>query len=329
MIEQRIEGLYCIPGDFYIDPYRKCKNAFITHGHADHARPGMENYFCTPETAEIMKHRISQHLSIKKIKYFEKIEFNGVTVIFYPAGHVLGSAQILIEYKNKRVVVTGDYKRQHDSTCLPFHPVECDTFITEATFANPKFQWGPFDVEIGKIYKWYLANKKKRINSVLFGYSLGKSQRLINALKKRYKIEVFAHNAIRSINKIYSKFGVGHLETKTISSKQGYKDGIVVMPPGARKSKLLAELAPYRTAFCSGWITGKHAEYDEGFQISDHADWNDLIKTIEQTKTREVILIHGSGPMLRKYLNSKNIVVSNYTKSHKEDKSVQLSMFNE
>ena len=329
MIEQRIEGLFCEPGDFYIDPVRTCKNAFITHAHADHARPGMDNYFCTPETAEIIRHRIDKNLSIKEIKYHQRIKFNQVYVTFYPAGHVLGSAQILIEYKDNRTIITGDYKRQPDSTCKAFEPVQCNTFISEATFANPKFKWGSFDEEIKNIHKWFSENKKKRINSILFGYSLGKSQRLINALKQKYKITIFAHNAIRSINKIYAKFGITNLETKTISTKSGFKDGIIVMPPGARKSKILANIYPYKTAFCSGWISGKHRDYDHGFKISDHADWHDLIKTIEESGAKEVILIHGAGPILRKYLNSKGIIVSNYTKTNKEDKSVQLSMFNE
>tara|TARA_B100000927_G_scaffold75533_1_gene60197 strand:- start:2815 stop:3804 length:990 start_codon:yes stop_codon:yes gene_type:complete len=329
MIEQRTEGLFCEPGNFYIDPVRTCKNAFITHAHADHARPGMDNYFCTPETAEIIRHRIDKNLSIKEIKYHQRIKFNQVYVTFYPAGHVLGSAQILIEYKDNRTIITGDYKRQPDSTCKAFEPVQCNTFISEATFANPKFKWGSFDEEIKNIHKWFSENKKKRINSILFGYSLGKSQRLINALKQKYKITIFAHNAIRSINKIYAKFGITNLETKTISTKSGFKDGIIVMPPGARKSKILANIYPYKTAFCSGWISGKHRDYDHGFKISDHADWNDLIKTIEESGAKEVILIHGAGPILRKYLNSKGIIVSNYTKTNKEDKSVQLSMFNE
>ena len=188
MIEQRTEGLFCEPGNFYIDPVRTCKNAFITHAHADHARPGMDNYFCTPETAEIIRHRIDKNLSIKEIKYHQRIKFNQVYVTFYPAGHVLGSAQILIEYKDNRTIITGDYKRQPDSTCKAFEPVQCNTFISEATFANPKFKWGSFDEEIKNIHKWFSENKKKRINSILFGYSLGKSQRLINALKQNIKL---------------------------------------------------------------------------------------------------------------------------------------------
>ena len=120
MIEQRTEGLFCEPGNFYIDPVRTCKNAFITHAHADHARPGMDNYFCTPETAEIIRHRIDKNLSIKEIKYHQRIKFNQVYVTFYPTGHVLGSAQILIEYKDNRTIITGDYKRQPDSTCKSF-----------------------------------------------------------------------------------------------------------------------------------------------------------------------------------------------------------------
>ena len=161
----------------------------------------MDNYFCTPETAEIIRHRIDKNLSIKEIKYHQRIKFNQVYVTFYPAGHVLGSAQILIEYKDNRTIITGDYKRQPDSTCKAFEPVQCNTFISEATFANPKFKWGSFDEEIKNIHKWFSENKKKRINSILFGYSLGKSQRLINALKQKYKITIFAHNATFSINK--------------------------------------------------------------------------------------------------------------------------------
>ena len=328
MIVLKDEGLYCPEGDFFIDPLLPCKNAVITHAHADHARPGMKNYICTPETSEIMKLRISKDLLIKEVEYNNEIQINSVKITFIPAGHVLGSSQIKIDNGSEVTIITGDYKRAIDPTCKAFEVHECDTFVTEATFASPNFKWPCVDTEIDKIIDWHKDNQQKNINSVLFSYSLGKAQRIIKLIKDKYKINFYAHQSIRSINKIYMKYGIQDLETKTLNTKKSVIEGIIIAPPGARRSKQLKNFIPYSTGFCSGWTLNSKRDFDKGFTISDHADWNDLIKTIEQTKAKKVIIIHGNGPMLRKYLNEKGINVSNFTKNKHEDSTFQLSLFN-
>ena len=327
MLKMTDIGLFCEPGNFYIDPLNPCDTAVITHAHADHARAGMNNYICTPETASIMRSRIDQNLSIKETKYNQSLRLGKTTVSFHSAGHVLGSAQIKIQFNKKTAVITGDYKRAFDPTCPSFDLQKCDIFVSEATFANPKYIWPPFNDEIEKIYKWYEHNYKNKINSIIYCYSLGKSQRLIKTIKEAYNIPVYAHQAIRTINKIYMNHGISNLETKTISKNKSFLPGLIVIPPGARKSKHIKHLIPNKTAMCSGWALNNYRDCDTGFVLSDHADWNDLIKTIEETEAKEVVIIHGSGPLLRKYLNEKGITVTNYNKFKQAEKTIQLSIF--
>jgi len=163
----------------------------------------------------------------------------------------------------------------------------------------------------------------------LCAYSLGKSQRIINALNAQYKVDIYAHDNIRNINKIYQDYGISNLHTKRINENKDMKNGLIVIPPGARKANLLKNIGPYKTGFCSGWAINKLDEYDEGFKISDHADWNELISAITKSKAKEVILIHGTGNVLKKYLNTKGIQISDFTRSNIKESTMQLSMFNE
>lgn len=329
MIKQTDTGLYCEAGNFYIDPIKPCSNAIITHAHADHARAGMSNYICTHPTKDIMRLRIGQDIQIKALDYDQEYSLGKAKISLHSAGHILGSAQVKVTVDNKVTVVSGDYKIESDFTCNPFSHVKCDTFISEATFANPRYIWPNFKEEINKIYDWHLINKRNNRLSVLFAYSLGKSQRVINALNSHYKINIYAHDNIRSINKIYSKHGVSNLNTLRINPNKNMTNGLIIMPPGAKKSKLLKDLGMYKTGFCSGWTINSIKEYDIGFQISDHADWNGLISAINKSQAKEVILIHGTGNILKKYLNSKNILISDFTKNNAKESIMQLSMFNE
>ena len=322
-------GLYCAAGNFYIDPLKTCENALITHAHADHARPGMTNYICTHATKDIMKLRIGHELNISSVDYEQEITLGNATVSFHSAGHILGSAQIRIKVNDKTTVVTGDYKVHKDDTCDAFQYIECNTFISEATFANPKYVWTDFGIEIERIYNWYLGNKNNGVNSVLCAYSLGKSQRIINALNTKYKVDIYAHDNIRNINKIYQDYGISNLQTKRINENKDMTNGLIVIPPGARKANLLKNIGRYKTGFCSGWAINRLDEYDEGFKISDHADWNELISAITKSKAKEVILIHGTGNVLKKYLNTKGIQISDFTRSNIKESTMQLSMFNE
>ncbi|MGB3378429.1 MAG: DNA ligase-associated DEXH box helicase, partial [Allopontixanthobacter sediminis] len=151
-IQPEPHGIYIPPADCWIDPSRAVDKALVTHGHADHARGGHGQTVATPETLAIMKLRYATDTGATPVSYGETLRLpGGVDVTYLPAGHVLGSAQILLEHAGERVIVTGDYKRRADPTCPKFEVTPCDILITEATFGLPLFIHPPIEAEIGKL----------------------------------------------------------------------------------------------------------------------------------------------------------------------------------
>jgi putative mRNA 3-end processing factor len=302
------KGLYCEPGRFYIDPSGAVEHAVVTHAHSDHARKGSQQYYSTASGLSLLKVRLGQKIAARGFSYGEKFRINDVQISFHPAGHILGSAQVRIEWAGEVWVCSGDYKRDPDPTCEPFETVPCDVFITEATFGTPGYAWEK-GADLGKdIFEWWQKNAARGVNSVLFAYSLGKAQRVLGALHPHARGPVYCHPAARELNDCYRAQGIQLAPTVCLSSLQSdepLKGELVLVPQAFLKSdqgRILGDR--YETAFASGWMAkgrgGFHGGYDHGFVMSDHADWNDLVRTVVESRARRVYVQHrGNGALVR------------------------------
>ena len=294
------KGLYCRPGRFHIDPYGGAERAVVTHGHSDHARPGHDHVLATRETLAVMRARLGTpaRVSSQAASYGERIMIGDVAVTLIPAGHVLGSAQVLIEWKGARAVVSGDYKRRSDPTCLGFELVPCHLFVTEATFALPVFQHGEAREEVAKLLKSH-AQFPERAH-VVGVYGLGKCQRLIVLLREAgYDRPIYIHGALAECCALYESFGVrlGALKPATGAAREDLKGEIVLAPPSAIADRWSRRLPDPVTAFASGWMCVRARARQQGVElplvISDHADWRELTETIAETGADEVWVTHG------------------------------------
>ncbi len=297
------EGIYVAPADAWIDPSRPKARALVTHGHADHARGGHEAVWATPETLAIMACRYGPQEG-KQIAYGEVLRMGEVDVTFIPAGHVLGSAQILLEHKGERVVISGDYKRRPDPTCAAFQPVPCDVFVTEATFGLPVFRHPATAGEIDRLLQRLQDNPERCI--LLGAYALGKAQRLIVEMRCRgHRDPIYIHGALQRLCDLYSEWGVelGELRPATGASKDEMRGHIVIAPPGALNDRWSRRLPEPITAMASGWMRIRQRARQRNVElpliVSDHADWDELIATIREVAPREVWITHGREEALK------------------------------
>lgn len=294
------QGLYVEPGNFYVDPVRPAARAVITHGHSDHARGGNGAVLATEGTLAIMRSRLGDAAgtSLQAAAYGERIDINGIGVTLYPAGHVLGSAQVLLEWQGCRVVVSGDYKRRPDPTCALFEPIPCDVFITEATFALPVFRHPPDEEEIGKLLH-SVALFPERCH-VVGAYALGKCQRVIALLRRAgWDKPIWLHGALIELCQLYERHGVklGELRHATEAKKEDLAGSIVLAPPGALADRWSRRLPDPVSALASGWMRVRQRAKQRGVElplvISDHADWDELCRTIDEVDAGEVWVTHG------------------------------------
>lgn len=307
-------GLYCTPGDFHIDPVQPVARALITHAHSDHARPGHGRVLATRETLAIMAIRCGRDFagSTQAIGFREKLKLGAADVSFYPAGHVLGSAQIRIQCQGRTVVVSGDYKREPDPTCAGFEPVACDVFVTEATFGLPVFQHSQASAEIGKL----LASR------VLFpgrthlvgAYALGKAQRVMALIRAAgYDRPIYLHGAIEKLTEFYASEGVDFGDIRKVAAvdRAGLGGEIVICPPGALHDPWSAKFPDPVAAFASGWMRVRARARQRGVElplvISDHADWDGLTATIRETGCSEVLVTHGESDALVHWAKSQGL----------------------
>jgi putative mRNA 3-end processing factor len=293
-------GLYCPPGDFYIDPVRPVARAVITHGHADHARSGHDSVLATPATLDIMAARYGEDFAGARhaSPYGQTTTHNGVEISLAPAGHVLGSAQAVVRWKGLTMVVSGDYKRRRDPTCEAFEPVPCDVFISEATFGLPVFRHPDDAGEIGKVTT-SLAQFPERTH-MLGAYALGKAQRVICLLREAgWERTIYVHGALEQLNQLYESHGVdlGPLAPATEETGHDFAGEIVVCPPSALADRWSRRFADPVSAFCSGWMSVRARARQRAVElplvISDHADWDELTATIAELSPGEVWITHG------------------------------------
>lgn len=297
-LEPHREGIYVRPADAWIDPSQPKQRALVTHGHADHARGGHGEVWATPETLAIMGVRYGEQTG-HPVAYGESVTLDGgVEVSFVPAGHVLGSAQIVMEHGGERVVVSGDYKRRPDPTCEPFKPVPCDIFVTEATFGLPVFHHPDTTSEIDRLLARLRDNPERCV--VVGAYALGKAQRVIAELRGRnYHEPIYIHGALERLCKLYIEHGIelGELRLATGIKKDELKGQIILCPPAALNDRWARRLPDPITAAASGWMRIRGRARQKNIElpliISDHADWEELTDTLRELSPREVWITHG------------------------------------
>lgn len=299
-LEIRPEGLYCTPGQFYIDPVNSVELAVITHGHADHARAGHAKVLTTPQTAAIMQARYADTTGteFQTLPYHAIVNHNQVKISLLPAGHIFGSAQVVLEYQGSRVICSGDYKRAFDPTCESFEAKNCDVFITEATFALPVFKHPPIEQELKKLLHSMQQNPTKA--HLVGAYVLGKCQRIIRTLRLLgYQDTIYLHGAFLKMCEIYQKTGIdfGAIQHASVLEKTNAAGKLILCPPGALHDRWSRRFGETIIANASGWMRirarAKQLAVDLPLVISDHADWNELISTIDEIQPQEIWVTHG------------------------------------
>ncbi|MGH8259120.1 MAG: ligase-associated DNA damage response exonuclease [Steroidobacteraceae bacterium] len=313
LIVSTSRGLYCPPGDFYIDPSRAVRTAVITHGHGDHLRRGHTRYILARPGLGIARSRLRGRPDILAVEYGEPLALRSVRVSLHPAGHILGSAQVRLEHEGRVWVVSGDYKRQPDPTCAALDPLPCDVFVSEATFARPEFRWPPTHEVIGEIRRWWSDNRERGVASVLYCYALGKSQRILSELAAFDDAgPIQLHPSIAELVAVYREAGVRMAPAiaATLDNLKRFRGSLVLVPPHAARTSWIRRVGERSSGLCSGWVSrgsSRTQGCDRGFVLSDHADWPGLVDTCLATGARRVLLMHGSTDTLARYLTEQGI----------------------
>lgn len=317
-------GLYCSAGDFYIDPWHPVNHAVITHAHSDHARWGSAHYLCHEDTLPVLRLRLG-NINTQSVAWGDPVYKNGVKISLHPAGHIIGSSQIRVEYKGEVCVISGDYKTEADGLSGNFEAIRCHTFITESTFALPIYQWEAQPKMFDNIGQWISNNQQNNTVSILIAYSLGKAQRLLQAITPVTE-NIFVHGAIWNTHKVLQDHGIPLPDVQRVTPdmpKSSFNRSVVIAPPGATESSWMKKFQPYKTAVCSGWMqvrgNFRRNNTDAGFALSDHADWKGLISAIEATGASKVFVTHGFQSVLSRYLNEKGIEAAEVKTAYGEE----------
>lgn len=299
MLEFTDKGIYCPKADIYIDPWQPVDKAIITHAHSDHAKTGNKFYLAHQLSEPVLRLRLGQDIALQTLKYNETAFINGVSISLHPAGHIVGSSQIRLEYKGEIWVVSGDYKVEDDGISGAFEPVKCHAFITECTFGLPIFKWRPQQEIYDEINQWWRQNCEEDKVSILLGYPLGKSQRLLAHLDQSIG-KIFAHGSVWNTNEAILQAGIKLPKIERITpetEKKLFNKSIVLAPPSAIGSPWIKKFKPYSAANASGWMNLRGAKrrkpVDRGFVLSDHADWEGLLSAIKATGATKIFATHG------------------------------------
>lgn len=301
-------GIYCPAGDFHIDPWRPVDRALITHGHADHARPGHRRYLCTTPAAPVVRQRLGD-ITLETVEYGEARKIGGATVSFHPAGHVPGSAQIRVEVGGQIWVASGDYKLESDGVSEPFEPIPCHSFITESTFGLPVFRWQPQQGVAQEINDWWAQCQSDGRTAMLGAYALGKAQRLLHMLNVS-RGPILTHGAIETATQTLRALGLTLPDTVQVTPDLDFRahtGALVIAPPSALGSSWARRFGPVSTGFASGWMqmrgVRRRRSVDRGFVMSDHADWAGLNQAIKETGAEDIYVTHGYTEVFSRWLN--------------------------
>jgi putative mRNA 3-end processing factor len=308
LLEFTDRGIYCEKGNFHIDPWKPVDDAIITHAHADHAYVGHKRYLAHYLSREVLLYRLGS-IGLQTVEYGETVYKNGVEITLFPAGHVIGSAQVRVVCGGEIWVVSGDYKVEDDGISTPFEPVQCHHFISECTFGMPVFNWKPQSTIFREINSWWRSNLENGTATVLVGYSLGKAQRILQNLDLSLG-KVYTHGVIENTNEALRRNGVMLNPTARITPetpKDDIRSGLILAPPSSVGTPWLRKFGNYSFGYCSGWMALRGAKRrraaDRGFILSDHADWPGLISAIKATNCEKVYLTHGYTATFSRYLN--------------------------
>jgi len=304
-------GLFCPPGNFYIDPWRPVDSAVITHAHADHARAGHGAYLAHPAAASVMRARLGQGISLQTLPCGRPLTLNGARVTFFPAGHIPGSVQVRVEHRGETAVAAGDYKTAPDGLSEPWEPVRCDLFITESTFGLPIYRWRPAAEVFAEIHDWWRQNRATGKTSVLLAYSLGKAQRVLRGLDPTAG-PVFVHESVKRMNDCLRADGTDVPDFPAFQRKRARESGggeLIVLPPAAAET--VGRRADLAIAQVSGWMTVRGNRrclvLDRGFVLSDHADWEGLNQAVAATGAERVWVTHGQTEVFSLWLREKGL----------------------
>jgi putative mRNA 3-end processing factor len=306
LIQSTDRGLYCQAGNFFIDPWQPVERAVISHGHADHLVADCGHYLTSAAGMTVLRARLGEKAPVTPLPYGEALNQNGVRITLFPAGHVLGSAQVRLEHGGDTWVVSGDYKTAADPTCAPFEAVRCRVFLTESTFGLPIYRWPAAAEVFGEIDAWWRSNQEQGKASLLYGYALGKAQRLLGGIDATIG-PIFTHGAVERINDAYRAAGMRlPPTTRALAAERNtdWSQALIVAPPSAHGTPWTRRFGPLSTALASGWMTirgtRRRRSIDRGFVLSDHADWPGLNAAIAETGAEKVLVTHGQvGPMVR------------------------------
>jgi len=293
------KGIYCAQADVFLDPTYAVERAIISHAHSDHARNGSRYYLSTKSSEPALRLRLGKNIPLETLSYGKEIIINGVTFSFFPAGHVIGSAQIRVEYQGEVWVYTGDYKLEDDGFAEAFETVKCDTFITESTFGLPIYRWKPQNIVFNEINQWWASNAAQGICSIILAYSLGKAQRIIKNVDHSIG-SIYTQSAITAMNNVLRDAGCNLPPTiafREDAENAELNKSLLLVPAASSKQAWLKDAFPYSVAHASGWVGLRDSRMGSksraGFTLSDHADWTSLNKAVKDTGAQRIIVTHG------------------------------------
>lgn len=322
------KGLYCGQGDFYVDPWKPVDRAIITHAHSDHAHAGSKYYLCHRLTKPLLQLRLGDN-EYQSVEWGESLFLNGVQVTLYPAGHIIGSSQVRIEYHGEVWVISGDYKIENDGLSGSFEAIPCNTFVTESTFGLPIYTWKPQRQIFLDIQNWIIKNKEAGKVSVIIAYSLGKAQRLLPVIAE-VNPSIFVHGAVFNINETLRQAGIELPEAKKVFTdmpKETFRGSVILAPQSAEATGWMKRFLPYELGVCSGWMqvrgNARRSNVDKGFVLSDHADWSGLLQTVKETGAQKVYVTHGFQSAFSRYLNETGIEASEISTAYGEEEEVE------
>jgi putative mRNA 3-end processing factor len=313
LLEVTDQGLYCASGDFYVDPWQPVERAVVTHAHSDHACPGCGRYLTSRFGERVLRARVGPDAAIDVLERGDRLDINGVFLSLHPAGHILGSSQVRVEYRGQVWVVSGDYKVEPDPTCAAFESVPCHVFVSESTFGLPIYRWPAEAEAFDEIAAWWRANQGEGRASLLFAYALGKAQRLLAGLDRGIG-PVYTHGSVENMNRAYRASGVALPPiTYAGDAPKGtdWTRALILAPPSANGTPWTRRFGPLSTGFASGWMRIRGARrrrtVDRGFVLSDHADWPGLLGAIRATGAERVLLTHGYTAVVAQWLREQGV----------------------